>query len=113
MDCIWIPLVGDAGYWTCSNCARPYTMRFAVAEKPIAKRNCIGEPRIHPCKHLGEFKRKQECLTCQGNVQVKVFSCAIHGECTLGKVLPGIKCCSLGGTDACTEYVASSGQNEE
>lgn len=45
------------------------------------------------CQHLGDQLRNEPCQTCRGDVQVKVFACGIHGECTLGKELPHIACC--------------------
>jgi hypothetical protein len=28
---------------------------------------------------------------------IKVFACSIHGECTIGKQLDGVKCCATCG----------------
>jgi len=47
-----------------------------------------------PCRHLGESVRKEACRACRGHVQVKVFACALHGECTLGRMLQGTACCA-------------------
>lgn len=54
----------------------------------------MGKPAT--CRHLGEEVRRQQCGTCRGVVQLKVFACAVHGECTLGKPAPGVKGCCEG-----------------
>jgi hypothetical protein len=46
------------------------------------------------CRHLGDELRRQECPTCQGTVKLKVFACAIHGECTPETPLEGVACCA-------------------
>jgi hypothetical protein len=43
---------------------------------------------------MGTEVRLQGCSSCGGSWQIKVFACAIHGECTLGKRLDGLACCS-------------------
>lgn len=45
------------------------------------------------CVNLQNEMRRQECPSCNGNVQIKVFGCAVHGECTIGKPLEGVACC--------------------
>lgn len=46
------------------------------------------------CRHKGKELRREVCGPCGGRVQIKVFECAVHGECTLAKKLPGKACCS-------------------
>jgi hypothetical protein len=57
-------------------------------------------PRL-PCRHLGPETRRQTCATCAGKVELKVFGCAVHGECTAAKRTDGVKGCCEG----CGEYV--------
>lgn len=45
------------------------------------------------CIHRGESTGTQECPTCSGTVKLKVFTCAIHGECTIQKRIEGVACC--------------------
>lgn len=52
------------------------------------------------CKHLGDETRRVGCPTCKGKVELKVFACEIHGECTRAKPGPGVKACCHG----CNEY---------
>ena len=52
-----------------------------------------------PCLHRGDEPSTLDCPTCAGRVRVKVFACAIHGECTLAKPLPEIACCQ-----GCRDY---------
>jgi hypothetical protein len=46
-----------------------------------------------PCTHRGAKIRQQGCPSCQGNVQLNVLSCATHGECCIGKTVPGVRTC--------------------
>lgn len=45
------------------------------------------------CSHRQEEFRLATCASCRGNVQVKVFKCDLHGECTVGKAIAGIHLC--------------------
>jgi hypothetical protein len=64
------------------------------------KKNCAKSPQITTsCIHLGSELRRVDCQDCQGTVRLKVFACAIHGQCTLRKRLDGVKCCA-----ACGDY---------
>lgn len=52
------------------------------------------------CKHRGDELRREWCSPCQG--WLKVFSCAIHGECMIGKATNGIRSC-----DGCPDRAES------
>lgn len=83
---------------TCSQCKQSFNSK---SEMPDRLPNCSGRPR-GPCKYLGvEIDRKQ-CEGCGGNVLVKVFACAIHGEATLAKKMDDIDCC-----EGCREWEAN------
>jgi hypothetical protein len=45
------------------------------------------------CSHLGPEIRREECPTCSGKVQVKIFACSVFGETSLAKPLPGVQVC--------------------
>jgi hypothetical protein len=45
------------------------------------------------CVHRGADVRTVKCPTCRGEVQIKVFACALHQECTLAKAVHEIACC--------------------
>ena len=60
-------------------------------------------PNAIPCIHLGEDLRLQQCESCGGNIQLKVFACDIYKECTLGKKLEGLQCCAM-----CKDYFPKS-----
>src|SRR3990167_658639 len=45
------------------------------------------------CANLGNDLRLQDCPTCQGHVQIKIFSCSIHRECTIRNKLESVHCC--------------------
>jgi len=49
---------------------------------------------IRPCRHRGEPVREETCPSCRGLVRLKVLACAVHKECTLSRVLPGLACCA-------------------
>jgi hypothetical protein len=53
-----------------------------------------------PCAHLGAEVRRQDCTGCKGKrTQIKVFTCAVHGETTIGKKLESLACCAC-----CKDY---------
>lgn len=84
---------------------------FLGAPFAVTARNCQGCSRcnLRPtaparqgpdsskslnCIHLGRELRLQECKTCKGHTQVKIFACAIHGECTVSMpIASGKKIC--------------------
>lgn len=56
-----------------------------------------------PCQHLGKpTGAMQECDTCRGKAKIKLFACAVHGQCSIGKALPGIATCA-----SCQDYSPS------
>lgn len=57
------------------------------------------------CLHRGELVRSERCSTCRGNVLVKVFACAVHGQCQFSGRVAGVKVC---GPD-CHEHAAPPG----
>lgn len=78
---------------------KPYNLRHGgdgvVAEKVIRDRAtsnaALGlDPIRNPCIHFGAERRRQECPTCpqdksgHSKTKIKVFGCALLGECHLG-----------------------------
>lgn len=75
-----------------------YVARWSgVVEQSLSNRT--GRRRTSVCIYHGDEIRREVCKTCQGTVKVKVFSCKIHGECTIGKKLKSTECCK-----SCNEY---------
>lgn len=70
-------------------------VRAAAKEKQAAQKAAGKSLVIIPsvCPNRGEQIRLQPCHTCKGQLQIKVFACAQHGECTIGKQLPGVHLC--------------------
>ena len=60
-----------------------------------------------PCAHRGNVLRTEQCQSCGGNVRFKVFTCQVHGQCTLAKMLSGIKSCV-----GCAQYQANQKECE-
>jgi hypothetical protein len=52
-----------------------------------------------PCIHRGKQTRLQLCATCNGRVQVRVFACSIHQECTMVKRVDNLAVCQT-----CKDY---------
>ena len=46
--------------------------------------------------------RLVECDSCAGKTKLKVFACALLGECTIGKQVEGVACCAT-----CPHYSAA------
>jgi hypothetical protein len=71
------------------------------------------EPRQPPvdytsCIHRGTELRKQACSSCRGTVNIKIYACAVHGECELSGRLPTVKFCGR-----CNERELSTSSNSE
>jgi hypothetical protein len=63
-------------------------------------------PCHRECVRRGLPLRSETCPSCRGAVQIKVFACQVHGECTVAKVVKNIDCC--GRCDDFVPTVASS-----
>ena len=61
-----------------------------------------GQSESLECVHRGEERRREECQSCGGRVQIKVLACVVHGECQLGSGLPVVKSCST-----CSDKIAT------
>lgn len=61
-------------------------------------------PRHLPCLHLGDATGETvECPSCNGRVQLKLFACTPHGQCTMARIsadLPGVRNCHR-----CADYL--------
>lgn len=51
-------------------------------------------PAVLTCRHRGDVRRHQLCPSCRGAVKVKVFTCGVHGECSLVKQLDQVQVCA-------------------
>lgn len=63
---------------TTGDCPKGYFEN--VAEMPP-----VLEPDLS-CTHRGDVVDKVQCQTCGGNVQIKVFACTVHVQCTIAKL---------------------------
>lgn len=67
------------------------------------ERRPAGGIRQGACQHLGAATGERQCASCRGGgYRIKVFACALHVECTIGKQLPGIACCA-----SCSHFAAA------
>ena len=69
----------------------------ATPDRPAAR-----PARTAPCVHFGAQTGEVECRTCGGKVSLKVFACAIHQRCTIGKRTEGVAGCCQGCADYAT-----------
>lgn len=84
----------------CVRCG--HTRRSATPPEKIA-REC-GKEITGPCQHLGEKVGTRECESCKGKTRIKLFACAVYGQCSIAKKLDGIACCDNG---RCPDYSAA------
>lgn len=74
--------------------------RLVSADGKTVKHGAARPKPRGPCAHLGAEFRREPCTGCKGKrTELKVFACAIHVECTLGKQLEGLACCAT-----CPDY---------
>jgi hypothetical protein len=78
-----------------------------VKALPIVATAAPAKPKAtvpkEPCAHRGLTAiRSEECGGCRKKTQLKVFPCAVFGECTIAKPHAKARGCCKG----CTSYVA-------
>lgn len=79
---------------------RPCHTQLARTE-PLLPKHYPSLPILTPqidyttCVHRGaDTRRIQECSTCAGKTQLKIFSCKIYGECALSFKASAVAVCS-------------------
>lgn len=84
----------------CRLCEKWRDSRYAnardlIQDGPVKPRKTAARPVVAlPCIHRGEITGETVgCKTCGGNVQLKLFACAIYGTCTVGKRVANHACC--------------------
>lgn len=101
MHCIWTR-VGD-GY-VCEHCGWQSPVQLKQPCRPLAPSQ-PARPLDMSCAHRGEQTRLIQCDECVGAVRIKVYSCAVHGECSLVTRLSGVGgCCFAAAGDYCPEH---------
>ncbi len=78
-----VPLPGSGG--------RPPTTEAVVA--PPAPEPPAPKKPPDACIHLGDPVGSVGCDSCGGNVQLKTFTCAVHGTCTIANKVGETACC--------------------
>lgn len=66
---------------------------YESGEYPQLKAQEVGRSGLEPCRHRGAQTRRVECESCLGRVQIKVFGCTKHGECSLSQSITDIATC--------------------
>lgn len=72
-------------------CACGNQIRSHMPQDTLLAKCRVRAPKVAPlpCVHLGPEVRRVACESCRGSVQIKVFACAIHGECTARRYKSG------------------------
>jgi hypothetical protein len=100
-----------AGYTgtVCERCNRQYYVADLDVKVPCVEvRHKRAVAASLDCIHRGKEVRRVECATCAGGkTKIKVFSCAIHGECALARV-DGVRGCS-----GCRDRQAAASGSQE
>lgn len=95
-NCDWEVLgTDDKGRYLlqCKRCRQDEPIPARTKEVRAHCPKLKGKPQPNNCNHRGESKRKVECDSCGGKVQIKVFVCEVHGECTLEKKIENLATC--------------------
>ena len=67
--------------------------------EPVAADSQPPDRVAIPCEHKGAFVRLQSCPTCKSPVDIKVFHCAIHRECSIATAMDAVATCRT-----CADY---------
>jgi hypothetical protein len=88
------------GRWRCEVCGDETKRVYGRAPTQSCAKPASPLPK-EPCVHRGaETRRVASTICCGGEkTRIKVFACAVHGECTIGTKFQGIQCCA-----SCGEY---------
>ncbi len=95
IDCTWDKTADGV---VCNTCGRP--------SRKAVKRNCrkVLVPNYDQCGHRGDRLRDMSCDSCGGKqTRLKVFACAVHGECSLSRKATGVRYCGSCDDVALTE----------
>lgn len=89
---------------TCKVCSftREWSHPKLVRKCGVQSRPTTHKPR-DPCIHRGEVLRTEPCRSCGKRVLVKVFACALHGECTVQKLIGELARCGT-----CEDYACDT-----
>jgi hypothetical protein len=99
----------NAAGWTRKRCINPGCRMNAFSPGPLYCNFCESKSAVATkalCSHFGAETRQQVCDSCRGKQRIKVFACAVHGECSLGKQLEGVAYCK-----GCKEYAPTPPEN--
>jgi len=110
MNCLWVEFeepspvglrrvmcarCGDVSLPTASPLDRIWSeCKKGETKQQIAERKALEAAR-RECVHRGDQIGEQLCESCSGTVRVKVFSCALHGECARSERLEHVKSCAF------------------
>jgi hypothetical protein len=87
----------------CDNCsldpAQPYTRTQCrlcwLYHHDLEYRALWDGPAARLCWHLGPSTQATvRCPGCTGSVGLRLFTCAVHGTCTLARAAPPTACCA-------------------
>ena len=77
---------------------------FALGEEGRLRSALETQPRSREaCRYRGTELRREICPTCQGHVELKVFGCEVHRECTPLRAIESVACCQN-----CAEFVTDA-----
>jgi len=84
----------ESGFCVCSNpdCdSRKLGIKHPCKEGDVIRCGHCN-PRAR-CAHLGDpTGETRECESCNGRTRIKLFECAVHGSCTIGKDVGEVVC---------------------
>lgn len=73
----------------------------SVSHVDVGRHSRFSRDANVPCVHMGDVEiGRVPCPSIPGGI-IKVYPCARHGRCTLGRPLDGVACCA-----SCPDYVA-------
>jgi len=71
------------------------TCRFCRMDRKYPELRAKWNPKMLACPHLGEPTGEMlPCNSCGGTVRLKLFDCAVFGQCTIQTRLEGVACCA-------------------
>ena len=65
----------------------------AGRRRPIHSLTVLDSTATECSRRGADTGQRVQCPTCSGRVELKVFACEVHGQCTIARQAPGIRMC--------------------
>ncbi|HEY5313826.1 MAG TPA: hypothetical protein VIK18_14960, partial [Pirellulales bacterium] len=82
--CEWNWVNESSGVARCRHCGAERAVKSLRSVRNCTAAGAPQKPAAQSldCLHRGEIVRAVDCQSCQGKIELPIYSCALHGECS-------------------------------